>query len=104
MSLTIKEVTSEKDIKKFVLLPFSLYKGNKNWAPPIIKDEIKALNPAKNPAFDYSEAKFWIALDGDKCVGRIGAVINKEYNKKTGKKWPVSHALNVKTIRKQLTN
>lgn len=86
MSLIIKEVSSEKEIKQFATLPFAIYKGNNYWVPPLIKDEIKALNPRENPAFSHSEAKFWIALRDGKCVGRIGGIINKESNKKEAKK------------------
>ena len=38
--INIKEAKTKKEIKKFVLFPFSLYKNNKYWVPPIIKDEI----------------------------------------------------------------
>jgi len=81
----IKEVVSEKDRKEFVNFQFSLYKENKFWVPPIKKDELKQLSGDTNPAFDFCDAKFWTAWKNKKCVGRIGAIINKDYNKKTGK-------------------
>ncbi len=87
MSVTIKEVTSKKDIKEFVDLQFRLYKGNKNWVPPIKADEYKYVDPAKNPAFKYFDTKFYLAYKDGKVVGRIGASINHLYNEKTGKKY-----------------
>ncbi len=81
----IKEVISEKDRKEFVNFQFSLYKENKLWVPPIKKDEVKQLSADTNPAFDFCDAKFWTAWKNNKCVGRIGAIINKDYNIKTGK-------------------
>ncbi len=86
MTLAIKEVTSKRDIKEFVRLPFSLYKGNIYWVPPMIFDEEKALSPSTNPAFEFSKAKFWIAYNNGKCVGRIGAIINPLANEKIGEK------------------
>lgn len=80
----IKEVISGKDKKDFVDFQFKLYKGNKNWVPSMKSDEIKQLSAETNPAFDFCEAKFWTAWNGSTCVGRIGAIINKDYNKKTG--------------------
>jgi hypothetical protein len=77
----IKEVKSSKDIKAFVKLPFDIYKGNKYWVPPVINDEVKQMNPHTNPFYEYCEAKFWTAWEGKKCIGRIGAIINHEYNK-----------------------
>ncbi len=82
----IIEVKSKKDIKDFVNFQFDLYKNNKYWVPPIKSDEIKTLDPGKNPAFDFCDARFWIARKNGKCVGRIGAIINHAYNKKINKK------------------
>ncbi|MBC8320856.1 MAG: hypothetical protein H8E34_09055 [Bacteroidetes bacterium] len=83
--IEIKEVVSNKDKKAFVDFQFDLYRGNNMWIPPIKHDEIKQLNAQTNPAFDFCDAKFWTAWRNGKCVGRIGAIINKDYNKKTGK-------------------
>ncbi len=83
--IEIKEVKSDKDRKEFVNFQFKLYKGNEYWVPPMKKDEVKQLSAKTNPAFDFCDAKFWTAWKDGKCVGRIGAVINKDYNKKTGK-------------------
>ena len=82
--LTIKEVRTDKDIKAFVEFPFQHYKGERNWVPPIKKDEIKQLKPETNPSMEFSEAKFWTAWKNNHCIGRIGGIINHEYNKKTG--------------------
>lgn len=87
MSVTLKKVESKADIKQFVRLPFEIYKDNKYWVPPIIKDEIKALDPLHNPAFSFCDAVFYLAYKNGKCVGRIGAIINKKYNEKTGEQY-----------------
>lgn len=84
--LQVKEVHTIKEIKQFVDFQYSLYKGDSYWVPPIKSDEIKQLNPGKNPAFKFCDTKFWTAWKDNKCVGRIGAIINHEYNKKTGEK------------------
>lgn len=84
--ISIKEVASSKDFKDFVNFPFELYKGNQFWIPPLKKDELKQLKPETNPAFEFCDAKFWTAWENNKCVGRIAAIINHNYNKKIGKK------------------
>ncbi len=86
MPIRIQEVVSAGDRKKFAGLPFVLYKGNPCWVPPMIADEIKSLDPAQNPAFAFCKAKFWLAFDGTKVVGRIGAIVNEKYNEKMGTK------------------
>lgn len=86
MSLEIKEARAVGDLRKFVAFPYSLYKGNPFWVPSIRNDELKALQPATNPAFDFCDAKFWLAVRDGKVVGRIGGIINKLETEKTGEK------------------
>ena len=38
--IEIREAIGKKGIKDFVCFPFSLYKNNPYWVPPIIKDEM----------------------------------------------------------------
>jgi GNAT superfamily N-acetyltransferase len=85
MTIELKEVKSDADIKTFVNFQFAVYKGSKFWVPPIKKDEIKALSPKTNPAYKFCDAAFWLAYKDGKCVGRIGAIVNHAYNKKTDK-------------------
>jgi GNAT superfamily N-acetyltransferase len=84
VSVTIKLCTSQKDFKDFVQFPYDLYRHNRYWVPPIKKEELKSLQPETNPAFRHCDACFWLALKEDKVVGRIGAIISKQYNHKTG--------------------
>ena len=39
------------------------------------------LAPKKNPAFDYCEAKYWLAYHDGKIVGRVAGIINNKANK-----------------------
>lgn len=87
MGLKIIEVKSQTDIKEFVDLEFQIYKNHDYWVPPIRKDEVKALSPKTNPAYKFCDVKFWLAKRDGKPVGRIGAIINKDYNEKVGKKY-----------------
>lgn len=84
MAVEIRLCTSEKDFKDFVQLPFDIYRENDFWVPPIKKDELKALQPDTNPAFEICEAQFWIAIRDNRVAGRVGAINNKAYNEKTG--------------------
>ncbi len=74
--ITLKKIASKKEMKAFVLFPFSLYKNNKYWVPPIIKDEIDNFDPTKNPVFQNADAQFFVAMRDNKIVGRVIAIIN----------------------------
>lgn len=85
MNITIKEVTSKKDLKKFVEFPNVLYKGNEYYVPFLSMDEIETFTPAKNPAYAFCETRLFLAYKNDKIVGRIAGLINHAYNKKWDK-------------------
>ncbi len=74
--ISIKEAISKKELTDFIKFPFSLYKNNKYWVPPIITDELETFDKTKNPAFDNAEAYFYLAYQNNKIVGRIAAIIN----------------------------
>ncbi|MFZ4521166.1 MAG: GNAT family N-acetyltransferase [Bacteroidales bacterium] len=76
--IEVRLVTSRKDLKKFILFPFELYKGNKFWVPPLTFDELNTLRKDKNPAFEYCEAEYWMAYRDGKPVGRIAGIINRK--------------------------
>src|SRR5690554_4930852 len=80
--IELKEVKTYRDLKKFIDFPYKLYAGNKYWVPPLRIDEINTLRWDKNPAFEYCEAKYWIALEDEKVVGRIAGIINNRYIEK----------------------
>lgn len=86
MALTIEAVRTKKQKKAFVNLPFEIYKNMPLWVPPIKADELKAIDPAHNPAMEYSESEYWVVYRDSKVVGRIGSIVNSKYNEKTGKK------------------
>ncbi len=74
--ITLQKITTKKGMKQFVCFPFSLYKNNKYWVPPIIQEEVANFDSRKNPVFENAEAQFFIALKNKKIVGRIVAIIN----------------------------
>ena len=63
-------------MKQFVTFPFSLYKNNKYWVPPIIKDEVNNFDPKKNPVFENADAQFFVAIRNGEILGRVAAIVN----------------------------
>ena len=84
--ITIKEIYSKKEVTDFVKFPFSLYKDNPYWVPPIIADELETFDKTKNPAFENAEAYFYLAYIENQIVGRIAAIINWDEVNKQKKK------------------
>lgn len=86
MTYEVKEITDKGGRKQFVDFQYRLYRDDAMWVPMIKKDEVKAITPEKNPAFNSCDAKFWLAYKEDKVVGRIGAIINRRYNEERNEK------------------
>ena len=88
--ITLKEMITPRELKQFVKFPFSLYKNEPNWVPPIVADELDSMDPAKNPVFKNAEARYFLAFakaknGKEEVVGRICAIINDIEIKEQGK-------------------
>lgn len=75
MTVTIKEVITPKDLKNFIRFQMKLYKGNPSYVPPLMGFELSTLDPKKNPAFEHSKAKYWLAYKNGEIVGRVAGII-----------------------------
>lgn len=82
MAMQINEVNSLKDLRAFIRFPNELYRGNPYYVPALIPDEYNTLRRDKNPAFDFCEARYWLARRDGKVVGRVAAIINKRHASK----------------------
>ena len=74
--IEVIKVESKKNVKDFVMFPFELYKDCEYWVPPIINEEIDAMDTNKNPVFKNAEAEFYLAYKDNKIAGRIAAIVN----------------------------
>ncbi len=73
-NIALKEVTNRQELRAFIDFPFQLYVDSPLWVPPLIRDELDTFNRAKNPAFEYAEARLWLAYRDGKVAGRIAAI------------------------------
>ncbi len=76
--MQIKEITSSKDLKKFIRLPYAIYQGDKNWIPPLLKDEKKYWTA--HPGLKKNPVKMFLAEEDGKPVGRLAVMIPQRYN------------------------
>lgn len=78
--IKIIEVKTQKQLSEFIKFPDNLYSGNKFRVPQLHSYEKSALSSSLNPAFDFCEAKYWLAYDNNIIVGRIAGIINHKSN------------------------
>lgn len=86
MKLDIKKVETKTDLTKFLELPWKVYKGDKCWVPPLLKDIKESLDPSTNPALQKIDRDMFLALGDDKPVGRIYVGIDNVLNEKKNMK------------------
>jgi len=79
--ITVKKVENEQDRMQFIKFPWSIYKGNRFWVPPLIFDVRNNLNPQRNPFFKHAEMDLFLAESNGQLVGRIAAIKNENHNK-----------------------
>ena len=78
--IVIREVTTKREINRFVQFGIDLYKGNQYYCPPIFFDEVNTFNPKSNPALEVCDYVIYMAYRDDKIVGRIVGIVNHRAN------------------------
>jgi GNAT superfamily N-acetyltransferase len=82
--LRFDRVSGRADLTAFVNLPFTLYRNDPNWVPPLKADVRKLLDRNRHPFYDNgrgAEIELFLARDGRQVVGRIAAVLNHAHNR-----------------------
>ncbi len=76
--IVIRPVETAADRKRFVELPFRLYRNDPMWRPPL-KAEVHGLigGPKSNPWFEHARARLWLAERNGEVVGRISAQVDE---------------------------
>ena len=77
----VKQVNEDaKGMKDFINLPYSLYKEEKFWCPPL-RFERKQFFSNKNPFMKHSQVAYFVAYQDDIPNGRVTAHIDENYNR-----------------------
>lgn len=79
MTIQIIDASSGRALRQFIDLPWSIYRGDPYWVPPL-KSEVRGLLSLKHPFYNHAERTLFLAEKGGVPVGRIAAVINSRHN------------------------
>lgn len=66
-----------RGVDRFIALPYRLHQGDPNWVPPLYMERQETLSPKTNPYFLHADVMYFLALRGDRVVGRISAQIDR---------------------------
>ena len=86
MAITIKKVTTSKELKTFIRFNYEMYKENPYSVPDLYDDMLNTFSRDKNAAFEFCEADYFLAYKDNKLVGRVAAIMNNRANETSNKK------------------
>lgn len=81
MHITQFDPADRKLTKKFIELPFGIYRNIPQWVPPLGMDLRQMLNKHKHPFYRHGDAAFFLAHDdAGTPVGRLAVLNNRDWN------------------------
>ncbi len=75
--IVIRPVKTARQRRQFLELPWTIYKGDPNWIPPLRLDQKENVGYIHNPFYDRNQIQTFLAYRGKEVVGRIGAILNQ---------------------------
>ncbi len=79
MAITVKEVTTDRQLRQFYKFQNRLYRKCRYYVPTLNSDQRHSLTD--DPALKYCKRKLFLAYDDrGKVVGRVQGIINPRYN------------------------
>ena len=81
---SISQVTSRRDLRRFIDYPYQKYKDDPHWVPPLRMSEWERFNPKKNPFYEHARMDLFLAERKGEVVGRIAAIDDELHNQTHG--------------------
>ncbi len=81
MPVQIRKVETQADFKLFFEFPWTVYKDDPNWTPPLLSMRQEQLDKKKSAAWqEYLEGDYFLAERDGQIVGTIAAYVNRRHN------------------------
>jgi hypothetical protein len=85
--IRVSAVQGKRDLNVFLTVPEIVYESDRRWVHPLNVERRQHLSK-RNPFFSHARARFWVAFDGERPVGRISAQVDdlhlRQYGDATG--------------------
>src|SRR5512134_759974 len=79
--VSVAPVANKRDLNAFIKLPWRLYKGERNWVPPLLRLQAELFSVRKNAFFKHANVQLMLAHKDGRVAGRISAHIDHEHNR-----------------------
>jgi hypothetical protein len=84
VSLEVRPVSSRRDRREFIELPFRLHSTSPQWVPPLRLERRMFHSRRLNAYFKHAEAREFLARRDGRVVGRISAQVDAAYDAQHG--------------------
>ncbi|QEG42040.1 hypothetical protein [Roseimaritima ulvae] len=85
MSTTVLPVKTSGDVRRFLELPWQLYRDDPLWVPPFRRNQRELAGFARHPFYKTATSQAFLATDSSgRAVGRILAIDNPVHNQQHG--------------------
>lgn len=86
-SIEVRPARSRAEVRRFIRLPWAIYKDQPLWTPPLMSERKRHLDRKRNAFFEHAEAEYFIAYRDGRAVGRISAHVDHRLNEYQGARW-----------------
>ena len=87
MAHKIIPVENNVHLAAFIRLPWIIYRSEPNWVANLKGEEFKLHNHQKHPFWKFARAKYFLAVDKGKMLGRIAAIVDPNFQKFQNLNW-----------------
>jgi hypothetical protein len=85
--LVVRPVRGQRDLRKFIELPYRLHSTSPVWVPPLRLERRLFLSRRLNPFFKHGDAQLFLAERDGRPVGRISAHYDRAFNDYHDNRW-----------------
>ncbi len=82
----LTEIQTADARHEMVMFPWIVYRGDKNWVPPIIEERGELLDPNRNGFFEENDVTLLAARRDERLVGTVAVFIDRRFNEHLNKK------------------
>ena len=72
------------DVRRFIRYPYSRYRDDPHWVPPLLMVEKGQFDPRKNPFYEHARVNLYLAERDGEVVGRVAAIDDDNHNETHG--------------------
>jgi GNAT superfamily N-acetyltransferase len=84
--LSVTPVSTRRQRRQFLDYPWTLYRDDPNWIPPLRSNQKELVGYARHPFYLRNSIQTFLAYRDGQVCGRIAAILNRGHNERYGEK------------------